>query len=261
VFPEKTIMQNKGDVILKLLTDTHTHSLVSGHAYNSMKEMVLAAKEKGLEAIAITEHAPEMPGTCGAFYFSNYKVVPRDYYGIPMLLGVELNIMDENGTIDLADEILKGMDIVIASIHPPCYGKNKGKEANTDAYVKLMEQCPYVDIIGHPDDIRYPIDYDRLAREAAKHKVALEINATSLNPGSFRGNGVDNIREMLRCAKKYDTSISVGSDAHFENQIANFAKPLELLEEAEFPEKQVISRDRKTLMTFLKLRQQYKLSE
>ena len=246
----------KEGIILKLLTDTHAHTIVSGHAYNTMREMALAAKEKGLEALALTEHAKEMPGTCVDFHFSNYKIIPRDYYGIRLLLGVELNIMDEYGTIDLAEPILKDMDIVIASIHVPCYRVSRGAEVNTDAYVNTMEKCPYVDIIGHPDDIRYPLDYDRLAREAAAHRVALEINASSLRPGSFRGNGVDNVRTMLEKAKKYGTYISVGSDAHFEGQIADFAIPLQLLEEADFPEELVISTDKEKLLGFLKLRRE-----
>ncbi len=246
----------KEGIILKLLTDTHAHTIVSGHAYNTMREMALAAKEKGLEALALTEHAKEMPGTCVDFHFSNYKIIPRDYYGIRLLLGVELNIMDEYGTIDLAEPVLKDMDIVIASIHVPCYRVSRGEEVNTMAYVNTMEKCPYVDIIGHPDDVRYPLDYDLLAREAAAHRVALEINASSLRPGSFRGNGVDNVRTMLEKAKKYGTYISVGSDAHFEGQIADFAVPLQLLAETGFPEEQVISTDKEKLLGFIKQRRE-----
>lgn len=241
---------------MKLLTDTHAHTLVSGHAYNTMREMAMAAREKGLEVLALTEHAKEMPGTCVDFHFANYKIVPRDYYGIHLLLGVELNIMDEFGTIDLSEPILKEMDIVIASIHVPCYRVSKGVEANTNAYVNTMEKCPYVDIIGHPDDIRYPLDYDRLAKEAEKHKVALEINASSLRPGSFRGNGVDNVRLMLEKAKKYGTYITVGSDAHFEGQIADFEVPMQLLKEADFPEELVVSTDKEKLLEFLRMRRE-----
>ena len=51
------------------ILDVHTHTLASGHAYNTMREMAKAASEKGLEILGITEHAVSMPGTCGAFYF------------------------------------------------------------------------------------------------------------------------------------------------------------------------------------------------
>ena len=49
---------------MKIVLDTHAHTIVSGHAYNTIREMAQMAKEKGLEAFALTEHAPQMPGTC-----------------------------------------------------------------------------------------------------------------------------------------------------------------------------------------------------
>ena len=48
---------------MKIVLDTHAHTIVSGHAYNTIREMAQMAKEKGLEAFALTEHAPQMPGT------------------------------------------------------------------------------------------------------------------------------------------------------------------------------------------------------
>lgn len=54
---------------MKIVLDTHAHTIVSGHAYNTIREMAQMAKEKGLEAFALTEHAPQMPGTCHEFYF------------------------------------------------------------------------------------------------------------------------------------------------------------------------------------------------
>ena len=60
--------------------DLHTHTYASGHAYNTMNEMVLAAKEKGLQLLGITDHAPSMPGTMGLLYFFNLKVARREKY-------------------------------------------------------------------------------------------------------------------------------------------------------------------------------------
>ena len=54
--------------------DLHTHTLVSGHAYCSLREMAKAAADKGLEVLGITEHAPAMPGTCHKYYFENLKI-------------------------------------------------------------------------------------------------------------------------------------------------------------------------------------------
>ena len=112
---------------MKIVLDTHAHTIASGHAYNTIKEMAQAAAEKGLEAIALTEHAPKMPGSCHDFYFQNLKVVPRVQCGVKLFLGTEANIMDEHGTVDLPDGVLEKLDLVIASIHPPCYAGQKTK--------------------------------------------------------------------------------------------------------------------------------------
>ena len=115
--------------------DTHTHTLASGHAYNTLREMAAMAAEKGLKGLAITEHSPKMPGTCHIFYFQNLRVVPRTMYGIELLLGTELNIMNEQGEVDLPQTLLKEMDIAIASMHTPCYEGEKTTEKITQAYL------------------------------------------------------------------------------------------------------------------------------
>ena len=79
---------------MKIEIDTHSHTLVSGHAYNTIREMAHMAAEKGFRGLAITEHAPKMPGSVGLYYFQNLRVVPREMYGIQLLFGAELNIMD-----------------------------------------------------------------------------------------------------------------------------------------------------------------------
>ena len=137
---------------MRVEIDTHTHTLASGHAYNTLNEMAQAAADKGLKGLAITEHAPEMPGTCHLFYFQNLRIVPRKKYGIELLLGTELNIMNARGEIDLPDSVLERLDIAIASIHMPCFKDERTIDNVTAAYEKVMEH-PYVDIIGHPDAV------------------------------------------------------------------------------------------------------------
>lgn len=164
--------------------DLHTHTIASGHAYNTLREMAKAASDKGLSVLGITEHAPKMPGTCHSFYFHNLKTVPRELYGIRLLLGSEVNIMDFEGNIDLEERDLKGMDIIIASLHTPCIKPGSVRE-NTTAYLKAMEN-PYVNIIGHPDDGRYPVDYRALVEGAKEKGKVLELNNHSLDPKCFR---------------------------------------------------------------------------
>ena len=93
--------QHKFIMKYQSVMDLHTHTVASGHAYCTLREMARAASDKGLELLGITEHAPKMPGTCHKFYFQNIKVVPREMYGIQLLLGSEVNILDAAGTVDL----------------------------------------------------------------------------------------------------------------------------------------------------------------
>ena len=102
---------------MKTLLDVHTHTVASGHAFSTLQEMAVAASEKGLKLLGITEHAPGIPGTCSPIYFRNLHVVPRRIYGVELLLGAELNIIDYKGTIDLGEEYFPMLDIRIAG-HP-----------------------------------------------------------------------------------------------------------------------------------------------
>ena len=153
--------------------DLHTHTYASGHAYNTMNEMALAAKEKGLELLGITDHAPAMTGSASLLHFLNLKVARREKYGLPLLLGTEVNIVDHEGKLDLPDSVLAEMDVVIASLHIRCIQPGTVEE-NTNAYLGAMRHHR-VHIIGHPDDVRYPVDYEKLVRAAGEHGVMIEI--------------------------------------------------------------------------------------
>lgn len=236
---------------MKIEIDTHTHTLVSGHAYNTIREMVTMAAEKGLKGLAITEHAPEMPGSTHLYYFQNLKVVPRQMCGLKLLLGVELNIMDAKGTVDLPESLIKSLDISIASLHTPCYEGERTKENITQTYCNVMHKdC--VDIIGHPDDGRFPVDYDVLAKAAKETGTLLEVNNSSLNPKGFRQNTRENTISMLECCKKYGTMIVLGTDSHVDVTIAEYNYAYDVLKETDFPEELIANTSLEKLMSCLK---------
>ena len=222
------------------ILDVHTHTVASGHAYNSMLEMIHAAQEKKLEVYGITEHAPKMPGTCGEFYFHNLKVVPRKHGDLELLLGVELNILDIDGHLDLNDELLSELDYAIASMHAQNYKSGSVKE-NTSAYLNAMKN-PYVNIIGHPDDGRYEIDYEALIQGAKEYGKVLELNNHSMEPECTRENAVENDTVMLNLCKKYQVPVVMDSDAHFDLLIGEFDRARDLLEKLDFPEELVLNR-------------------
>ncbi len=219
---------------MKFVVDTHTHTLASGHAYNTMMEMATAAKDKGLELLCITEHSMAMPGTCDSIYFKNLHVVPRNINGMNLLLGTEANIMDYTGKLDMKDNLLKRMDIVIAGLHIPCINPGTMEE-NTTALIGAIKN-PYVNIIAHCDDGRYPVDYELLVKAAKEYDVLLELNNNSLNPNGFRTNTKENDITMLNLCKEYGVTISLGTDAHVFSDVGNFKFVTEVLKEVNFPE-------------------------
>ncbi len=235
---------------MKYVLDMHSHTIASGHAYSTITEMAKAASEKGLELLGITEHAPMMPGSCGKIYFQNFRVIPREKFGVKLMFGVELNIMDYNGTVDLEDDILAKLDIRIASLHYPCI-KSGTKEQNTSALIGAMKN-KYVDIIGHPDDSHYPLDYELLVKAAKKYSTILEVNNSSLHPQGARQNARENLTRMLALCEKYQVPVIMDSDSHVDADVGNHDYSGPLLEELHFPEKLILSRSVNVFLDTLK---------
>lgn len=231
------------EVAMKFKLDTHTHTIASGHAYNTMTEMIKEAADRGLELLGITEHGPAMPGSCHEFYFQNLRAIDRtkleEMYGIKVLLGAELNVLDEDGTLDLPDQVFEQLDVTIASLHLPCF-KCRDEKDNTKAVIRAIEN-PFVDIIGHPDDGRLPLCYEPIVEAAKKYGKLLEMNDSSLRPGGYRMGAEENYRKMLKLCMEYEQPIVVDSDAHFILQIGSHSYAEKILTEMHFPEELVIN--------------------
>ena len=222
------------------LLDSHTHTVVSGHAYSTIDEMARHAAEKGIKVLAFTEHGPAIENAPGRIYFGNFAIIPRQMYGIRVRFGVELNILDYDGTIDLKERELLKQDLCVASIHINCYEPGT-KAQNTNAYVKCLEN-PFVNIIGHPDDGRIPVDYETLVAAAKENHKLLEVNNHSLRPGSVRFDGAkDNLRTMLEYCIKYNQPVVMDSDAHYMTSIADTQFTMPLIEEMKFPEELIVN--------------------
>ncbi len=234
---------------MKDVIDMHTHTVASGHAFNTIREMTQAAANKGLELLGITEHAPLMPGSCHEFYFSNLKILDRSAYDVPVLFGVELNILDKEGHIDLAERHLQELDYAIASLHPPCIPFMS--EAETTSAVISAMRNPYVQIIGHPDDSRFPLNYDEIVSAAAEYHVFLEVNNASLAPTGFRVGARENYFRMLEYCKKYKCPVILSSDAHADTLVGEHGYAAAVLDECNFPEELVVNTSAEAFLTFL----------
>lgn len=214
---------------LEYVVDLHTHTVASGHAYNTIQEMVESAKRNNIKLFGITEHAVTMPGTCHDFYFHNLKMARRDYEGIELCLGVELNIIDYEGNVDMPEEDLREMDVTIASIHNTIGYSAGSIEQNTNAILGAIRN-PLINIIGHPDDGNIPLDYERVVKAAKEYGTLLEVNNNSIASG-FRLNARENDRIMLEFCKKYEVPVIIGSDAHSENVVGRHSHALEVIDE------------------------------
>lgn len=224
---------------MNIIADLHTHTLVSGHAYSTLKENCEGAKARGLNVLGTTEHGEAMPGASDNIYFRNMRVLRDHIYGIRLLKGAEANIMDYEGALDVDAKSAQQLDYLIASLHTLCLVPGT-KEENTAAYLGAMEG-EKVRILGHPDDGRYPYDVEKVVRRAKEKGVFLELNDSSLNPENTRENGEENIRKLLLECKKQGAKIAMGTDAHVEYDVGNFQRSLKLLEELDFPEELIVN--------------------
>ncbi len=238
---------------MKILTDLHCHTLASDHAFSTVMENVKYASEIGLEAIAITDHGPAMEDAPHPDHFVCQKLLPRELYGVRILMGCEANILDKHGGLDIPDKFLKMLDIVIASIHNPLYN-DFGLEDNTCTYMGVLEN-PYVDIIGHSGNPKCLYDIDAVLTRAKELNKFIEING---NTFKVRPQNVELCREIALKAKKIGTGIVVNSDAHFATSIGGVDKALAMLEDIDFPEELIVNRSLATLEAAIATRKKFR---
>lgn len=220
--------------------DVHTHTIVSGHAFSTLTEMVTAAQNMHLDILGITEHAPSLPGTCQSIYFRNLHVVPRKWGRLRLLLGSELNILDSNGTLDYDDGYFSMLDIRIAGIHSLCW-QGGTKEENTNGMINAIRN-PWTNIISHPGDGTADLIFEPIVIAAKETGTLLEINNSSLKPCRGKlSKAIPNNLEILRLCKKYEVPVILGSDAHIHMDIANYDNIYPLLAQTEFPEALIIN--------------------
>lgn len=231
-----------------LVADLHMHTLMSGHAFGTIREMAMGAAERNLQLIGITEHGPGLPGACDPIYYLNFRAAPRNLYNVEILYGCEVNICT-GGTLSLGRRYLDALDYAIAGIHGFCY-ENEGAAKNTDSIIKCMAD-PKVRFISHPDDSRYPLDYRALVEGAKEYGVALEVNNSSLSPISFRPGCLENYRRMLPLCTEYGVPIIVDSDAHDPGTVGDFSLAINVLEEVGFDQDLILNTDVQKVKQFL----------
>lgn len=230
--------------------DAHTHTIVSGHAYNTMDEMINYAKEQNMELLCITEHGPSLPGSAHEFYFSNMHILKKKKTPIPVLFGCEANILNVDGEIDIDDFTCKRQQIIIASLHSCCFPL-RDKKSCTKALINACKN-PYINILGHIDDGTFEIDYEKVIREAKETRTIIEMNNSSHNPEGFRKNAKENDYKILHLCKDLQVPICLSSDAHIKEEIGDFSYIIPILKDVNFPETLIANRNKDAFLNILR---------
>lgn len=192
--------------------DLHMHSTWSDGG-QSIEEMVLKAREKGYDYIAITDHSKFLRVANGLNETRLKKqkeeitLLNEKYSDIQIFSGVEMDILPD-GKLDFSDDFLKEMDFVIAAIHSSF---NQSEDKIMERLFAALDN-PYVSLIAHPTGRLigrregYKVDVDKLIERAGETNTALEINA---NP-----NRLDLSAEWARKAQSYGVTLAINTDAH-----------------------------------------------
>lgn len=231
---------------MRIKFDTHTHTIASTHAYSTFSENATFAAKIGMEGLAVTDHGPAMPDAPHLWHFQNLKNLPKQLFGVKILVGAEVNITDREGGLDLDRELLRKLDVVNVSIHSQAYDA-RGAKDHTEAYEAAVKD-PATDIICHSGSPDYPFDYEYIVKLAGENNKLMEINNHSFY---VRKRSIPNCRRIAELCKKYGTGIVVSSDAHFYTDIGNYREALALLDDVGFPEELVMNRTYETFRTFM----------
>lgn len=238
---------------MKILCDSHSHTLASTHAYSTVHDYIRDAKNHGLQLFSITDHAPSMPDAPHLWHFANMNVIPRVVNNMAILRGIETNILaapypgTANRYVDLPDSLLPNLDFAIASFHEPVYFPTTKKE-NTRAMIRAMESgC--IQIIGHPGNPNYPVNQEDIVWAAKDNNVLLEINNSSFNHS--RVGSSPYCHQLIECINKHDWKISVGSDAHISLHVGLFDDAIQALTSLGFNEEHIVTQTPDRFLSFL----------
>lgn len=232
-----------------IMVDTHTHSVLSGHAWSTLRENAKAANEHGIAGMCLTEHGHAMPGSGPFFLTTAQRMLPQVIEGVRVFYGVEANIMDLHGGLDIEDRMLFASEWNIASMHDICMRPGNHDE-NTRAFILALEH-PAVDMLGHIDDGKTPNHIPQVVAKAAELGKVIEINNNSL---LIRKGSRERVIEIANECAKLGVRVAVSSDAHFDTMIGSVKPALELLESLNFPEELIVNRSIETFQMYLENR-------
>jgi len=196
--------------------DLHIHTKWSDGSHD-LNDIVEAARKRGYQYLAITDHSKGLGiahGLDEARLAAQIKLIDETnakYRDFTLFKGIEVDIRSDGG-LDLSDEALAGLDMVVASIHS---GFKQSREQMTRRLLSAIRN-PFVSMIAHPtgrligERDAYDIDLEAVFKEAARHGVAMEINAYPLR--------LDLNDTQVKLAREYGVPFAISTDAHVIDQ-------------------------------------------
>lgn len=231
----------------------HTHTVASTHAYSTITENAAWAGKHGIKYLGMTDHGTAMQDAPDTWHFENLKILPDHLEGVRVFKGMEANILDCTGRIDIAPEIESVyygiLEWVNASLHVQTFTPTT-KAEHTKAYLNVLKN-KYVDVISHSESPKFDYDFDEVARACADSGRLIEVNECRLERGEVQR---DRYKRILDCCVKYGTHIIVSSDAHFYTHIGAFEKAEDLLTETGFPEELTVNTSEERFLGYIKQR-------
>lgn len=220
----------------KIKTEVHTHTNASFHAYSTIGEMIAMSEKKGIELLAITDHGPSQPDSPSGWYFANFSALPRKVGTVYVVRGVEVNFLDYDGTVDMNQDMLKGLDWVIAGIHSPYLAPGSIDDI-TQMYIKAFEN-PLIDCISHSGSPQFEYDIEAVLETAKKLNKVIEINNHTMYA---RKSSIENCKKIARKCAEMGVNVVLSTDAHSAYEIGDTEACWVLAMEAGISEEQIIN--------------------
>lgn len=202
-----------------LKIDLHTHSIVSGHALNTVFEMAFFSSQNGITHLGITDHGHLMKGAPHEEYFWISDQL-TELYGVKIFLGIEANILNDNGDIDLTGDLMEKQKIISAGLHELTPYKSEDIMYNTTSIIKAMKN-PFIKIITHPYRPEFPVDIEAVFWASIKTNTILELNNSLFEKGLSLNELIVVYGKMISLCKLNNRKIIIGSDAHIATKIGN----------------------------------------
>lgn len=212
--------------------DTHVHTVLSGHAWSTLRENILQAVKVELKGFCLTEHSGAVPGAAPEWSPVSMPMLPKYEDGLRLYHGLEADILSPEGRLCPSDEYLSMLEFCIASMHIVAANFPRTVSACTEAYLHALEN-PYVTVLGHLDRVAFPCDLEAVVKKAQECEKLIELNNASLIPA--RASGHQNVIKLIKLCKQYDVPVCVSSDAHYYAMVGDFNLIETALSENDFP--------------------------